>query len=446
MRQSPFRGTPFRVGLRILAAMPGPRGKGCLAVAAVLAFLALTVSSAGAARSAGPVLSETILTPATGATVTKKVTWTVQVSGAAATRVEFAVDGKLSSRQSPSSKVTGVRTYGSVLDTRKLKDGPHRLKVTTYGKGLSPVATEATVTVDNVPDATPEPPHQVAIPVIGGDALVGRTLTSSPGEWSGSQPMAFSYLWLRCNPDCAQIDGVDGPSYTVTGDDAGSTLRSRVTATNASGSASESSAPTAVVPGPTPEVAPPHQVSIPVISGDALVGRTLFSSPGEWSGSEPMSFTFRWLRCHADCVQVGEGPSYAVSAEDVGSTIRSRVTATNAAGSASESSAPTAVVPGSEPPAATPPHLVSIPVVSGDALVGRTLTSSTGGWSGTEPMTFTYVWLRCHPDCTVVGDGPSYAVSAEDAGSTIRSRVTATNPAGSASESSAPTAVVTSGV
>ena len=141
MRQSPFRGTPFRVGLRILAAMPGLRGKGCLAVAAVLAFLALTVSSAGAARSAGPVLSETILTPATGATVTKKVTWTVQVSGAAATRVEFAVDGKLSSRQSPSSKVTGVRTYGSVLDTRKLKDGPHRLKVTTYGKGLSPVAT-----------------------------------------------------------------------------------------------------------------------------------------------------------------------------------------------------------------------------------------------------------------------------------------------------------------
>ncbi len=232
----------------------------------------------------------------------------------------------------------------------------------------------------------------------------------------------------------------------MTGDDAGSTLRSRVTATNASGSASESSAPTAVVPGPTPEVAPPHQVSIPVISGDALVGRTLFSSPGEWSGSEPMSFTFRWLRCHADCVQVGEGPSYAVSAEDVGSTIRSRVTATNAAGSASESSAPTAVVPGSEPPAATPPHLVSIPVVSGDALVGRTLTSSTGVWSGTEPMTFTYVWLRCHPDCTVVGDGPSYAVSAEDAGSTIRSRVTATNPAGSASESSAPTAVVTSGV
>ena len=65
------------------------------------------------------------------------------MSGGAATRVEFAVDGKLSSRQSPSSKVTGVRTYGAVLDTRKLKDGPHRLKVTTYGKGVSPVSTEA---------------------------------------------------------------------------------------------------------------------------------------------------------------------------------------------------------------------------------------------------------------------------------------------------------------
>ena len=127
--------------------------------------------------------------------------------------------------------------------------------------------------------------------------------------------MSFSYLWLRCNPDCAPIDGVDGPSYTVMGDDAGATLRSRVTATNSAGSASESSAPTAVVPGPTPEVAPPHQVSIPVISGDALVGRTLSSSPGEWSGSQPMSFTFRWLRCHPDCVQVGDGPTYAVTSE-----------------------------------------------------------------------------------------------------------------------------------
>ena len=61
-------------------------------------------------------------------------------------------------------------------------------------------------------------------------------------------------------------------------------------------------------------------------------------------------------------------------------------------------------------------------------------------------MTFAYVWLRCHPDCTVVGDGPSYALSADDVGSTIRSRVTATNVAGSASESSAPTAVVAGGV
>jgi Bacterial Ig domain len=321
--------------------MHGLRGRGSFAAVAALALLALVVSSAGAS---GPVLTETLLTPATGATVTKRTTWTVQVSGGAATRVELAVDGKVASRQSTSSKVTGVRTYGGVLDTRKLREGSHRLKVTTYGKGLSPVSTEATVTVDNVPDAVPEPPHQVAIPVVSGDALVGRTLTSSPGEWSGSQPMTFSYRWLRCNPDCAQIDGVDGPSYTVTGDDAGSTLRSRVTATNDAGSASESSAPTAVVPGPTPEVVPPHQVSIPVISGDALVGRTLTSSTGEWSGSQPMSFTYVWLRCHPDCTVVGDGPSYAVSAEDVGSTIRSRVTATNAAGSASESSAPTAVV------------------------------------------------------------------------------------------------------
>jgi hypothetical protein len=80
--------------------MQGLRGKSLLAVAAGLAFLALSVSSAGAARSAGPVLTEAILTPATGATITKRVTWTVQVTGGAASRVEFAVAAR-SRRASP---------------------------------------------------------------------------------------------------------------------------------------------------------------------------------------------------------------------------------------------------------------------------------------------------------------------------------------------------------
>jgi hypothetical protein len=102
-----------------------------------------------------------------------------------------------------------MRTYGAVLDTRKLKDGPHRLKVTTYGKGVSPVSTEATVTVDNVPDATPEPPNQVAIPVIGGDALVGRTLTSSPASGAARSRCRSATSGCAASP-CAPIDGVDG--------------------------------------------------------------------------------------------------------------------------------------------------------------------------------------------------------------------------------------------
>ena len=58
-------------------------------------------------------------------------------------------------------------------------------------------------------------------------------------------------------------------------------------------------------------------------------------------------------------------------------------------------------------------------------------------------MTFSFAWRRCHEStCTVVGEGPSYTVTAEDVGYVIRSRVTATNDAGSAAESSAPTGVV----
>lgn len=426
----------------ILAGMSGLGRRTVLGIAAALAVVAMLASAAGAARTLGPPLVGTVTSPAPGAVLKGKVVWTVQVSGPAATHVDFVVDGKVSSRLKVSSKDTGTRTYRyggpkGLFDTKKLREGGHKLDATAVGDGSSSTG-EVDVTVDNVPD--PTAPVDSTPPVVRGDALVGRTLTTTEGQWNGARPMEFTYGWLRCQEDCVAVG--DGRSYTVTADDVGSTLRSTVMATNSLGSASASSQPTAVVPAPAPEVHAPHLVSIPVVSGDALVGHTLTSSTGEWTGTTPMSFSVVWLRCHEGCVTVGGGSTYAVGPEDAGSTIRSRVTATNVAGSASESSAPTALVPTAEP-TATAPHLVHVPVITGDALVGRTLTSSAGDWSGTTPMAFAFVWRRCHEStCTDVGDGPSYTVTAEDVGYVIRSRVTATNDAGSASESSAPTGVV----
>jgi hypothetical protein len=45
---------------------------------------------------------------------------------------------------------------------------------------------------------------------------------------------------------------------------------------------------------------PPDNTTEPSISGQAIEGRTLTANPGIWSGSTPMTFTYRWLRCPTD--------------------------------------------------------------------------------------------------------------------------------------------------
>jgi hypothetical protein len=96
----------------------------------------------------------------------------------------------------------------------------------------------------------------------------------------------------------------------------------------------------------------------------------------------------------------------------------------------------------------TPPANVSVPVISGPPQAGATLQASTGGWSGTPPLTFSYQWCHCETsgsNCAAVSGATnsSYALTQADVGFTLCVTVTASNSAGSAVASSAPTAVVT---
>jgi subtilisin family serine protease len=97
-------------------------------------------------------------------------------------------------------------------------------------------------------------PSPVSAPVVSGTPEVGRVLTTTSGSWSGS-PTGYAYAWLRCDTAgqaCVPIAGATSASYTAASPDAGGTLRSRVTATNAAGSAAAESAPTATVTVPAP--------------------------------------------------------------------------------------------------------------------------------------------------------------------------------------------------
>jgi hypothetical protein len=88
-----------------------------------------------------------------------------------------------------------------------------------------------------------------------------------------------------------------------------------------------------------------------------------------------------------------------------------------------------------------------MPVVSGTAQVGQSLSASTGTWSGTTPITYSFQWQRCDSagaNCAAVAGATaaSYSPTSSDGGSTMRASVTATNAASSASASSTQTAVV----
>jgi hypothetical protein len=77
------------------------------------------------------------------------------------------------------------------------------------------------------------------LPTISGTAIVGHTLTCSKGTWSGSTPLTYTRRWLR---DGTAITGATAATYLVRPADHGHSLRCRVTAHNAAGTASATSA------------------------------------------------------------------------------------------------------------------------------------------------------------------------------------------------------------
>jgi len=97
--------------------------------------------------------------------------------------------------------------------------------------------------------------------------------------------------------------------------------------------------------------------------------------------------------------------------------------------------------------AGTAPSNTFRPSISGDDEVGKLQSASSGTWTGSTPITYTYQWRRCSTTgtgCVAIPDSTSssYVVQAADLGSTIVVAVTATNAVGSATSISPPTGVI----
>jgi beta-glucanase (GH16 family) len=214
--------------------------------------------------------------------------------------------------------------------------------------GLAAASAEATATKAGGPANT-------GLPAISGTPQVGAGLTGSPGSWSGMQPISYAYQWQRCNATggaCGNVPGATGTTDILAAADLGKTLRLRVTAKNPAGSQAATSAATAVV-APPPPVAPAN-TSPPAIAGAATVGQTLTASPGSWSGTAPIAYTYQWESCDATattCAPTADATSasYVVQPGDGAGRLEVLVTTTNAAGSATAVSAPTGLVPTGPP-------------------------------------------------------------------------------------------------
>jgi alpha-tubulin suppressor-like RCC1 family protein len=73
-------------------------------------------------------------------------------------------------------------------------------------------------------------------PSIDGTPEQGETLRARPGEWTGIDPVRYSYLWQRCNSSDAQtcnpIVGATSDTYTVTSEDVSYEISVTITATD----------------------------------------------------------------------------------------------------------------------------------------------------------------------------------------------------------------------
>ena len=215
---------------------------------------------------------------------------------------------------------------------------------------------------------TADPPKNTVEPKISGTAVKGETLSVSNGTWAGTTPIDYAHQWVRCpssggaanGSDCAVISGATTTKYVVGTADVGRTLRVRVTASNTEGSATVATNPTAVVKASTSGA--PKNTGEPRISGTPVVGNTLDATRGTWTGTKPLDFAFRWVRCPtsggaangSDCTAIAGATtsSFEVGSASVGKRIRVRVTASNDIGSATVASNATAVVTAKAP---TPP-------------------------------------------------------------------------------------------
>jgi hypothetical protein len=290
---------------------------------------------------------------------------------------------------------------------------------TAYAPLVGPVAAKDATLVSTGP------------PAVSGTAMPGQTLQVASGNWS-QQPSALGYQWHRCNANgrlCTPIAGATAAAYAVTAEDSGHKLLALVHATAGAVAQDVLSSATAVVGAPA--TVGPTNSAAPMVAGTSQQGAQLTGTPGTWTGSGTIAYTYNWFRCDAagaHCLSIhgATKPTYTQGAKDVGHTIGFAVHAADGVGTTTGYAALVG------PVAASTAGLVSTaqPAISGTAALGQPLQVSSGAWNQ-PPTALAYQWQRCNANgrlCSPIAGATAaaYTVTAADAGHTLLATVTGT--------------------
>jgi hypothetical protein len=280
-------------------------------------------------------------------------------------------------------------------------------------------------------------------PTISGTPIDGQTLSASEGSWAElSSELTFTYQWSRCNADqvydCTEISGAIGSTLLLTPNEVGYKIIVVVTADNGEATTSQTSAHT----GPVNALAPASE-GTPTITGQLVNGSTVTADPGPWAGTPEITFEYQWYRCNSDgaaCLAIhgATGSTHELSHAEVGGTLMYGIAGANQGGVTGVFSAVSGIV------ANMPrPTVDSYPVVTGEAIEGSTLATTTGTWTSSGPIIYSFEWLRCDSagsNCDGIPGAidQTYVITAQDLGYTVTARVHAINGGGSTGATALP--------
>jgi hypothetical protein len=406
--------------VRLQVTASNPDGTASVSSAPTATVLAAPPANSAAPTITGSAVRSSVLTSTQG-------TW----SGLGNT---YAYQWQRSADGTTWANISGATGQTYALAVADEGDAVRLVVSATNPDGSLSVPSAATATV------TAAPPVLTTAPVLTGTAQRSFTLSATQGAWTGVGN-AYVTQWQRSTDNgqtWSNVSGATGLTYTLGVSDENSELRLLVTASNPDGSASSATNATTAV-----TAAPPLNTSVPTVTGTAQRTQTLTAAAGTWSGIGN-AYADQWQRSSDGGttwtdIAGATAQTYTPVMADEGDNLRVEITASNPDGAVTAPSAGTAAVQ------SAPPVNTTLPAITGSARTGATLTVSAGSWSPAG-ATFTYAWQRgdaTNGYQTVAGaTGTTYTLTGADVGETLRAIVTATNPDGTTSVTSAATATV----